>query len=199
MSNRVLVGVLCCLALVATAASAVAAPIQWAGNGHSYELINSNQQPISWDDAEAAAVARGGYLATITSPEEDAWVYQTVVAPNYVPVDRGGPWIGGYWDLPDYHVWKWVTGEPFAYTDWWPGEPDYYAGDNRVAYSSQTSGIPGRWIDNINSGDFPDWHEVGYVIEYNRQNVPEPSTLAIWSLLGGFGIAVGCWRRKRAA
>ena len=30
-------------------------------------------------------------------------------------------------------------------------------------------------------------------------NVPEPSTFLIWSLLGGCGIALGCWRRKRAA
>jgi hypothetical protein len=26
---------------------------------------------------------------------------------------------------------------------------------------------------------------------------PEPTTIVIWSLLGGVGIAVGCWRRKR--
>ena len=30
-------------------------------------------------------------------------------------------------------------------------------------------------------------------------NVPEPSTLLIWSLLGGLGIAFASWRRKRAA
>ena len=30
-------------------------------------------------------------------------------------------------------------------------------------------------------------------------DIPEPSALLIWSLLGGVGIALGCWRRKRAA
>ena len=29
--------------------------------------------------------------------------------------------------------------------------------------------------------------------------IPEPSTLVIWSLLGGIGITVGRWRRRKAA
>ena len=29
--------------------------------------------------------------------------------------------------------------------------------------------------------------------------VPEPTTLIIWSVLGGLGVGVGWWRRKRAA
>jgi hypothetical protein len=33
---------------------------------------------------------------------------------------------------------------------------------------------------------------------YTAQVVPEPSTIAIWSLLGGLG-TIGWWRRKRAA
>ena len=27
---------------------------------------------------------------------------------------------------------------------------------------------------------------------------PEPTTLIVWSLLGGLGMAIGCWRRKAA-
>ena len=30
-------------------------------------------------------------------------------------------------------------------------------------------------------------------------SIPEPSTLIIWSLLGGLGIAFGYWRRRKAA
>ena len=30
-------------------------------------------------------------------------------------------------------------------------------------------------------------------------SVPEPATIIVWSLLGSLAIAVGWWRRKRAA
>jgi hypothetical protein len=33
--------------------------------------------------------------------------------------------------------------------------------------------------------------------QINGTQVPEPSTLAIWSLLGALGITIGWWRRKR--
>jgi hypothetical protein len=31
---------------------------------------------------------------------------------------------------------------------------------------------------------------------YSGQAVPEPATLTMWSLFGGIGMAVGCWRRR---
>jgi len=45
----------------------------------------------------------------------------------------------------------------------------------------------------------PDNYEVSGVKELTATPIPEPATIAIWSLLGGLGIAVGCCRRKRAA
>jgi hypothetical protein len=33
----------------------------------------------------------------------------------------------------------------------------------------------------------------------NVEAIPEPATMIVWSLLGGCGIAVAMWRRKRAA
>lgn len=41
---------------------------------------------------------------------------------------------------------------------------------------------------------FPQFSEVSEVSE-----VPEPSTFAIWSLLGGIGLVAGRWRRRRKA
>jgi len=41
------------------------------GNGHWYELVSTS---VSWEEANAEAQARGGYLATITSAEENAYV-----------------------------------------------------------------------------------------------------------------------------
>jgi hypothetical protein len=37
-------------------------------------------------------------------------------------------------------------------------------------------------------------------MQINEQNnIPEPSTVIIWSLLGGMGIGIGWWRKKKAA
>ena len=57
-------------------ASAGADPIQWSGNGHWYELV---EDVVTWPEAEMLAEARSwnekpGYLATITSAEENAFI-----------------------------------------------------------------------------------------------------------------------------
>lgn len=40
---------------------------------------------------------------------------------------------------------------------------------------------------------------ISHASVFSEGAVPEPSTLIIWSLLGGLGLGVGWWRRKRAA
>ncbi len=46
----------------------------WVYNGHRYELLESQ----TWDNAEAAAVARGGHLVTIDDQAEQDWIQQTL-------------------------------------------------------------------------------------------------------------------------
>ncbi len=62
-----------------------AAPVQWTAgtgaNGHFYDVVLSN---ITWTEARLAAVGAGGYLATITSAEEQAFI-ATLVAPYFIP------------------------------------------------------------------------------------------------------------------
>jgi hypothetical protein len=50
-------------------------------------------------------------------------------------------------------------------------------------------------------GNLPNQSEDGIFVTAERVNdlVPEPSTLIIWSLLGGLGIGVGWWRKRKAA
>jgi hypothetical protein len=47
-------------------------PIVSPVNGHQYHLLAES----SWQDAEATAVSLKGHLATIRSPEEQAWVFE---------------------------------------------------------------------------------------------------------------------------
>ena len=92
-------------------------PWQWrvedGGNGHWYELQNTFM-PIA--EAQAAAVAEGGHLATLTSAGEDAFVDQKLsritLASPYIDVLLGGIKTNG--------VWSWITGEP------WGGFQDFH-------------------------------------------------------------------------
>src|SRR4026208_1026026 len=130
---------ICCPALVACGASvaavASAAPIRWeraaGGNGHLYEAV-AVETAISWENARAAARARGpGWdLATITSANENAFVKSLFEAnPAFLRIRarcaedycllRIGPWIGGF-NVTNSRQFQWVTGEPVSFTNWAP-------------------------------------------------------------------------------
>ena len=73
---------MCCLAL--TAHADVSKEATWTlasgGNGHTYRVV-AKTGLISWDSANAAAQAAGGYLATITSAAENAFVLSLIDDP----------------------------------------------------------------------------------------------------------------------
>jgi len=110
---------------------AVEWPISAGGNGHYYEAVLV-PGGFTWYDAYAAAEAKGGYLATITSEAENEFVYNLVAGDDrYWYYDSygntQGPWLGGYQpegsSEPD-GGWAWVNGEVFEYKDWAGGQPD---------------------------------------------------------------------------
>lgn len=81
-----------------------------------YEIIPAD---ISWTEANAECIARGGHLATISSEEE---MNQLIALAE----DSGLRflWIGGYTSVYGSQTFgHWVTGEPFSYTAWYEGEP----------------------------------------------------------------------------
>ncbi|HYR91429.1 MAG TPA: hypothetical protein VE422_45660 [Terriglobia bacterium] len=55
---------------------AQATPFVYGANGHSYELFTA-AGPLTWE-AASAAIAGGGYPATLTSAAEDAFVWGNV-------------------------------------------------------------------------------------------------------------------------
>ena len=123
--------------------------IQWrveiGGNGHWYAA-----DPVSrgWAAAQAAARARGGHLATMTSAAETAFV---VASQGVLAVDR--PWLGGFQDLNAPHYaepaggWRWVTGEPWDYTQWGVAEPNDAGNEHWLHFDVPT----GLWNDHAGS------------------------------------------------
>ncbi len=161
-------------------------------NGHTYMLFSVNPG-VTWEAAEASAVSLGGTLATITSANENTFVYNALgIASNnnvwYLNTFNAsiGPWLGAF--QPDGSAepaggYQWVTGEAFSYTNWSPNEPNNSGGTENRAHYYGLSGRSGAWNDITNTVLVD-----GYVVEV----APAPASLA---LLIGAGLAAG--RRRR--
>lgn len=182
---------LCILLCLTSCCCCYAAPVQWNENGHLYEAVLVGPSGISWTDAQNAAAAAGGYLVTITSSSENAFVYSLVSNnDNFWFTDNAGsvigPWLGGYQydklDEPDGH-WRWTTDEPWSYTNWSYGEGNNAEGveDYLVFYGFGVKSSV--WNDYpVNGWSTEYWAPGsvrGYIIE-----TPEPATLFLLTLGG---------------
>jgi len=95
---------------------------------------NLNTTPLNFNDAEAAAVALGGHLATIRFTSENVEV-SALIHPS-------SAWIGLN-DIAIEGTFEWTSGEGLSYTNWLPGEPNN-AGGNEDATGF---GPTGFWND----------------------------------------------------
>jgi hypothetical protein len=180
---------LCCLAplflafLVRPVAAQVGGllagdPVHNPTNGHWYQVVFA-LAPVSWQHARDAAGAMSflgyrGHLATITSPEENQFVWNRVVG---VGGGRYDFWLGGYQDTSatDFREprggWRWVTGERFADALWADGQP------NNAANGSET-------VIEYRRGEGELWNDGSagprsgpYLVEYEAPVTPIPTTL----------------------
>lgn len=188
MSHRILAATV--FLAVLPLGTAEAAPVQWAGNGHWYELITNDDQSTFAGALAAAAghtwMGETGYLATITSALEQAFLNAMGPMPT--------AWLGGG-DRRLEAEWRWLNGpeagEVFTYTNWFAGEPNNCCGGEH--------GLLGWWIgdqwNDIYDGSGP----YAYVVEYgtNPSAVPLPAGLPLLGLgLGALSLAA---RRRKSA
>lgn len=145
-----------------------AAPVQWriedGGNGHWYERVDA---VVTWDAANTTAQSMSylgvqGHLVTLTSAEENAFVFSAVFSAAYTPGTYS--WIGGY-QINDSSEpagnWAWVTGETWAYTNWSPIEPNNWGNEQWLTTADINWGY-GTWNDADQST-----HHVGFIVEYD--------------------------------
>lgn len=113
-------------------------------NGHYYNLYDLDDVK-GWTAAEAFCENLGGYLATITSAKEDAFIYNEVLCANgYKDA------YFGLTDKDDEGKWRWITGEKLSYLNWADGEPNGGTSENYGMYYYQFG--DGRWNDANFSG-----------------------------------------------
>ena len=115
-------------------------------NGHIYHILDES----TWTDAQDAALALGGHLATIDDQAENDWVFNTF-----------GQWGGqsrdlwiGLNDVNSEGTFVWASGTGVGYTNWTSGQPDNYLGNDPIngedhvhIYGFNSVYGPGQWND----------------------------------------------------
>ena len=131
-------------------------------NGHYYRVV---EDPGTIADAMAGAASLGGYLATITSADEQAFIEQ-----NGLIAQTDGTFIGGQTSTPwlgASATWSWAggpeAGQQFGYTNWNPGEPNGGFGGS-VGYAQLLQS--GKWNDTPDAGQPGNGNLDGYLVEW---------------------------------
>jgi hypothetical protein len=126
-------------------------------NGHSYYRSTGS---AFWTDARTACTNMGGYLVTVTSAAENTFLF------NLWP----SGWIG-LTDEVTEGTWRWVTGEPYSYQSWNPGEPNNAGNEDYVQFVGA-----GRWNDLPNNQALPYVIEFDYIVDYTPWTLVATST-----------------------
>lgn len=130
-------------------------------NGHHYYIYDSDMAN-GWNNAQGYCEMKGGYLATITSKEEDSFVYSYLINSGY------GSALFGLSDQDETDNWKWVTGEKYSYQNWESGEPNHLGGNEhydqliRWRYASEAKNPDSAVNYEDKTDEFIDWQERVY-------------------------------------
>jgi thiol-disulfide isomerase/thioredoxin len=146
--------------------------------GHDYQRIDV---PMTWQEAKEYCERHGGHLATATSAEENQFIYENFGHDRVC-------WLGAT-DEENEGTWKWVTGEPWEYANWFEGEPSNGEGEdgreNYLAFGNSESVVVDgnsynyrfaeQWNDHGASGKFHGTPIAYPVIEWEEHD-PEKTT-----------------------
>ena len=104
-------------------------------NGSQYYCSVS---PATWPDAKAVCQSNGGFLADVNSAGENSFLA------NLLTIQSA--WIG-LSDINSEGNFEWCSGQPVSYTNWYPGQPNNFNGDQDYVELLST----GQWNDQYNN------------------------------------------------
>jgi len=133
---------------------------EYGGNGHSYQIIDKK---MSWTEAKSYCEGKGGYLVTITSAGEQAFIENFLERKG----NKSVYWLGGF--RASNGNFQWVTGESFTYTNWANGEPNgYFGGEDKIQLADFLYGHWNDGEDEFNPDDDSIWRVLGFVCEWDE-------------------------------
>jgi hypothetical protein len=155
--------------------------VQWkkteGGNDHWYGVI---PRSLYWVEANVEAAdslpgASGlGYLATITSHDENMFILEHVVAGTNQTSILDEFWLGGR-DIGGQ--WTWITGEPFVYTNWGTGEPNNVGIETALGMWGTHTTEPGKFNNSLPDSTVNQLHRFWSVVEWNAIDTLPPDVI----------------------
>ena len=138
-------------------------------DGHYYSIMDIG---LTWNEAKEYCESIGGYLATITTAEEQTFVESILDKGN-----RNCYWLGAERVNGDF---SWITGEAFSYTNWKSKEPNNQRGQEHYLeiYAQTYDSIKvGQWNDimaDARNGEkdksFYSLDSIGIICEWDYYN-----------------------------
>ena len=141
---------------------------------HYYKAYDD---PMSWTDAKVYCESLGGHLATVTSSEENDFIFSIIRNKT-----KNIYWLGGT-DKETEGIWTWITGETWNFANWSLGNPDYGAPPKpdcdrdeddylQIYRSDMTGNPPGTWNDDSDDAENPiefyALNHIGFVCEWDN-------------------------------
>jgi hypothetical protein len=163
--------------------------------GSSSYFVSNDK--FTYLDALNHSRAHGLHMATISSAAENDFVVSGLFSSGLI---SGNPWIG-LSDAVTEGAFRWITGEPYAYTNWGPGEPNNAGNEDYANYLF--NGFTSKWNDLPNSLP-PSWTPNPYVLElestpiylqegiYSGEVFPTGSTTVTYQAVDAAGNTASC-------
>lgn len=125
-------------------------PAASRGNDHYYAAVRwPDGESASWPRSRDRAVQMQGHLATVTSQDEAEFILRLCDSDVFWSLDDPGnafgPWLGGTQPAGSVEPdggWRWITDEPWAYTNWLQGEPNNLIGNENSLHMFAAAGSP---------------------------------------------------------
>ena len=132
---------------------------------HYYQLYDLC---MTWEEAQMYCESIGGHLATITSQEENDFLFGYLTSLGYSSAFFGAS------DKDSDGIWTWVTGEPFQYSNWHEGEPDnLYAEGHYGMFDFKYR--DGTWNDGSSGTDVQDICSIPFLCEWDSLDTSQQS------------------------
>jgi len=143
-------------------------------NNHTYKRID---QSLNWNEAKKYCESVGGYLANVTTKEENDFIFYSLLNN-----DNKLYWLGGT-DEKVEGSWEWITGEDWTYTNWNTGEPNNLRDEDSLHFY----GNKNAWNDmrmHINANFICEWSTgvtISSCVQMNESPVTDATAMLMQS------------------